>query len=269
MVDGWFGMTVATVFVLTTVLCAVSLAAHGPRRDPRVAAAEANHIVMGVAMVLMATPATAGLVPPSVGAGVFGLATAAWLTALVVARRRAEPLGSAVGIDRCTAHPAHLAVVDAAMVVMYLAMAPAALPAGPAAADPAMPGMAMPGTAMPGMDMTAGPATEHAAHGAPPVGLLVVAAMLALYLVAHAAATVVVVARRAHAAPTPQPAAPPIGVLGASVRTPGDGVAVGGVAVATAAPVVPRAVSVFAHGPVQLVGQAGMSLAMAVMLCLL
>jgi hypothetical protein len=39
--------------------------------------------------------------------------------------------------------------------------------------------------------------------------------------------------------------------------------------VAVAAPAVPRPVSVLAHGPVQLVGQAGMSLAMAVMLCLL
>jgi hypothetical protein len=251
MVDGWFGMTVATVFVLTTVLCAVSLAAHGPRRDPRVAAAEANHIVMGVAMVLMATPVTATLVPPRVGAGVFGLAALAWVAALAVSRRRAEPLGSAVGVDRCTAHPAHLAVIDAAMLVMYLAMAPAAGPS----VDPA--------TAMPGMDMSGvGPATEHAAHGAPPVGLLVVAAMLALYLAVHAAATVVVVARRAHR--TQAPAAPPIGVLEAAVGTPE-----GGVAVAAPAPAVPRVVSVLAHGPVQLVGQAGMSLAMAVMLCLL
>ena len=39
----------------------------------------------------------------------------------------------------------------------------------------------------------------------------------------------------------------------------------GGVAVAAPAPAVPRVVSVLAHGPVQLVGQAGMSLAMAVM----
>jgi hypothetical protein len=261
MVDGWFGMTVATVFVLTTALCAVSLAAHGPRRSGRIAAAESNHIVMGAAMVLMATPVTAGLVPRLAGAGVFGLATAAWLGALVVARRRAEPLGSAVGVDRCTAHPAHLAVVDAAMLVMYLAMAPAAVPAG-SVADPAMPGMAMPGTDMSG---AAGTATEHAAHGAPPVGLLVVAAMLALYLVAHAAVTVVVVARRAREARVPDPAASPLGV---SVGTTG-GVVAGGVAVATPAPAVPRAVSVFAHGPVQLVGQAGMSLAMAVMLCLL
>ena len=260
MVDGWFGMTVATVFVLTTVLCAVSLAAHGPRRGGRIAAAEANHIVMGVAMVLMATPATARLVPPALGAGLFGLATAAWLGALVVARRRAEPLGSAVGVDRCTAHPAHLAVVDAAMLVMYLAMAPAALPA----AGPAMP--AMPGMAMPGTD-TPGPATSHAAHGAPPVGLLVVAAMLALYLVAHAAATVVVVARRARAARATEPAAPVVGTPGDAVAA--GGAVAGGVAVASPAPAVPRAVSVFAHGPVQLVGQAGMSLAMAVMLCLL
>lgn len=257
MVDGWFGMTVATVFVLTTALCAVSLAAHGPRRGRRIAAAEANHIVMGVAMVLMVTPVTGRLVPPLVGAGVFALAAVSWLAALVVARRRAEPLGSAVGVDRCTAHPAHLAVVDASMLVMYLAMAPSG--------GPATSGTAMPGMDMPGMDMDgAGPATEHAAHGAPPVGLLVVAAMLALYLVAHAAATVIVVARRAHAARTPEPAAPPVGVLGAPVGTPG-----GGVAVAAPTPAVPRAVSVFAHGPVQLVGQAGMSLAMAAMLCLL
>jgi hypothetical protein len=264
MVDGWFGMTVATVFVLTTALCAVSLAAHGPRRSGRIAAAESNHIVMGAAMVLMATPVTAGLVPRLAGAGVFGLATAAWLGALVVARRRAEPLGSAVGVDRCTAHPAHLAVVDAAMVVMYLAMAPATTPAAGPAAGPAMPGMDMPGMAMPGTGTAgAGPATEHAVHGAPPVGLLVVAAMLALYLVAHAATTVLVVARRARTR-APEPAAPPIGVLGASVGSPG-----GGVAVAAPAPAVPRPVSVLAHGPVQLVGQAGMSLAMAVMLCLL
>jgi hypothetical protein len=246
MVDGWFGMTVATVFVLTTVLCAVSLAAHGPRRDPRVAAAEANHIVMGVAMVLMATPATATLVPPRVGAGIFGLAALAWVASLAASRRRAEPLGSAIGVDRCTAHPAHLAVIDAAMLVMYLAMAPAA---GPSV------GPAVPGTDMPGMDMSgAGPATEHAAHGAPPVGLLVVAATLALYLAVHAAATVVVVARRAQPAPAPA----------VVVGTPE-----GRVAVAAPAPAVPRVVSVLAHGPVQLVGQAGMSLAMAVMLCLL
>ncbi len=258
MLDGWIGTTVATVFVLTTALCAVSLATHRPRNAPRIAAAEANHVVMGVAMVLMATPATTGLVPPTAGVVIFGVAAAGWLATLVASRRRGESLGSAIGVDRCTAHPTHLFVIDAAMVVMYLAMASSAAPAGPVA--PAMPGMDMPG--MPGMDMPATPAAGHAAHGTPPVGLLVVAAILALYLVAHAVATVVVVARRSRRAAA---AAPPTAVLGASAGTPetsGGGVAV-------AAPAVPRAVSVFAHGPVQLIGQAGMSLAMAVMLCLL
>lgn len=239
MVDGWSGATVATVFVLTTLLCAVSLAAHGPRRARRIAAAETNHVVMGVAMVVMATPATATLVPAAVGASVFGLAGAGWLGALVVARRRGEALGSAIGVDRCTAHPTHLALVDAAMVVMYLAMAPSGAPAG---------GMAD----MPGMG-------GHAAHGAPPVGLGVLAAVLALYLVAHAAATVVVVVRRARRTPVPEPVGPVVG----TPPEPGGGVAV------AEAPAVPRAVSVLAHGPVQLVGQAGMSLAMAVALCLL
>jgi Domain of unknown function (DUF5134) len=242
-VDGWFGMTVATVFVLTTVLCAVSLATHRPRQAPRIAAAEANHVVMGVAMVLMVTPTTAGLVPPVLGATVFGLAGVGWLAALVVARRRGEALGSAIGVDRCTAHPTHLFLLDAAMLVMYLAMAPAA---APSAAMPEVPGMDMPGMAMP---------------AAPPMGLLVLAAMLALYLVAHAVATVVVVVRSGRRVPVEEPAAPVVGTPAAEP---------GGVAVAAApAPAVPRAVSVLAHGPVQLIGQAGMSLAMALMLCLL
>ncbi|HEY2191199.1 MAG TPA: DUF5134 domain-containing protein [Actinomycetospora sp.] len=244
MVDGWFGMTVATVFVLTTALCAVSLATHRPRHAPRIAAAEANHVVMGVAMVVMVTPTTAGLVPPVLGAVIFGLAGVGWLAALVVTRRRGEALGSAIGVDRCTAHPTHLFLLDAAMLVMYLAMAPATTPVAE------MPGTDMAG--MPGMDT---PAT-------PPMGLLVLAAMLALYLVAHAVATVVVVVRRAR---VEQPAA---AVVGTPTGTEPAGT--GGVAVAVApAPAVPRAVSVLAHGPVQLIGQAGMSLAMAAMLCLL
>ncbi len=234
MVDGWFGMAVATVFVLTTALCAVSLTAHGPRRGRRIAAAEANHVVMGVAMVLMATPATTDLVPPVLGAVVFALAGAGWLSVLVVARRRGEAPGSAIGVDRCTAHPTHLLLVDAAMLVMYLAMAPTARAPVELAG---MPGMEMP----------------HAAPEAP--ALLVLAAMLALYLVAHAIATVVVVTRR-HADPE-DPAAPAVGTL----AEPAGGVAV--------LPAAPRAVTVLAHGPVQLIGQAGMSLAMAVMLCLL
>lgn len=239
MVDGWFGMTVATVFVLTTALCAVSLATHRPRHAPRIAAAEANHVVMGVAMVLMVTPTTAGLVPPVLGAVIFGLAGAGWLGALVVARRRGEALGSAIGVDRCTAHPTHLFLLDAAMLVMYLAMAPATTPVA------GMPGMEMPGTAMP---------------TAAPRGLLVLAAMLALYLVAHAVATVVVVVPRGR---VDQPAAAAVGTP-AGAEPAGSG----GVAVAPA-PAVPRAVSVLAHGPVQLIGQAGMGLAMAILLFLL
>jgi hypothetical protein len=205
---------------------------------------------MGVAMVVMVTPSTAGLVPPVLGATVFGLAGVGWLAALVVARRRGEALGSAIGVDRCTAHPTHLFLLDAAMLVMYLAMAPAT---APSAAMPQMPGMEMPGTAMP---------------AAPPMGLLVLAAMLALYLVAHAVATVVVVLRRGRRTPVAEPAAPVAGNPETSAATPKA--EPGGVALAVApAPVVPRAVSVLAHGPVQLIGQAGMSLAMALMLCLL
>lgn len=247
MVDGWFAMTVVTVFVLTTALCAVSLAAHGPRRGGRIAAAETNHVVMGVAMALMATPATAGLVPPVAGAVVFGAAGLAWLGVLVAARLRNEPLGSAIGLDRCTAHPAHLLLVDAAMLVMYLAMVPAA---APASSMPSMPGMAP----MPGM--SGGDTAEHAGHAAASPTLLVAAALLALYLVVHAVATIAVVVRRARARSADAPAV--------DTPEPSSG---GGVAVA--APAVPRAVSLLAHGPVQLIGQAGMSLAMAAMLFLL
>lgn len=258
MVDGWFGMAVATVFVLTTALCALSLSAHGPGRGRGVAAAEANHVVMGVAMVLMATPATAGLVPPAAGAVLFGLAGTGWLAALVVTRWRGESLGSAVGVDRCTAHPVHLLLVDAAMLVMYLAMAPVAASTGAAPMAP-MPGMAGMDGPMPGMAM---PPADHAAHGSASPTLLVVAALLALYLVVHAVATVVVVVRRsrrtATEGTTPAVDAPVVGIPDESNS-----------AVAVAAPAVPRAVGVLAHGPVQLIGQAGMSLAMAVMLVLL
>jgi hypothetical protein len=257
MVDGWFGMAVATVFVLTTALCALSLSAHGPGRGRGVAAAEANHVVMGVAMVLMATPATAGLVPPAAGAVLFGLAGTGWLGALVVTRWRGESLGSAVGVDRCTAHPVHLLLVDAAMLVMYLTMAPVTAPgAAPMAPMPGTAGMDGP---MPGMAM---PAADHAAHGSASPALLVVAALLALYLVVHAVATVVVVVRRSRRTAaedtTPAVDAPVVGTPDGS-----------GSAVAVAAPAVPRSVAVLAHGPVQLIGQAGMSLAMAVMLFLL
>ncbi|WP_018334086.1 DUF5134 domain-containing protein [Actinomycetospora chiangmaiensis] len=230
MVEGWTGIAIATLFVLTTALCGLSLGAHGVRRSGRLALAEANHVAMGVAMIVMAAPTTAGLVPPAIGVVVFGVAAAGWLGVLLTSRLLDEPLGSIIGRDRCTGHPVHLLLVNAAMVAMYVAM----LPGGAHAHDhahemPAMTGMVHPAPA-PGI-----------------TPLQVVAALLALYLVGHAVATAVVVTRRARPEPAPcheEPAAP----------------LDGGVAVAA------RPVRLLAHGRVQLVGQAGMGLAMAAML---
>ena len=226
MVEGWAGVAIATLFVLTTALCGLSLGAHGARRGSRLALAEANHVAMGVAMVLMAAPATMDLVPPGIGVVVFGVLAAGWLGVLLTSRLLAEPLGSIIGRDRCTGHPVHLLLVNAAMVAMYVAMAPGG---GHAHAMPA-------GAEMPGMVMPAAPA-----GGLTP--LQVVAGLLALYLVGHAVATVVVVTRRA-------PCHEPEALVGGSV------------AVAT------RPVRLLAHGRVQLVGQAGMGVAMAAMLLL-
>ena len=212
MVQGWVGVALATAFVLTTALCAVSLAVHGPRRSRRVAAAEANHVVMGVGMILMVAPATAGLVSPTVGVVLFGVAAVGWLGLLVVGRLLGGPLGSIIGCGRCTGHPVHLLALDAAMVVMYLAMLP-----------PPMPAMA----GMEGMD--------HGAHASSSPALTAVGVVLALYLAAHAVATAVVLRR------TPEP------------------VPAGGAAL-------PGPVRVAVRGNVQLVGQAGMGLAMAAML---
>ena len=92
MVSGWVGVALATAFVLTTALCAVSLAVHGPRRSRRLAAAEANHVVMGVAMILMVMPSTSGLVSPTVGVVLFGLA--GFTLAFGSARRIARDLSS-------------------------------------------------------------------------------------------------------------------------------------------------------------------------------
>jgi hypothetical protein len=225
-VDGFLGVAIATLFVLTTALCGLSLAAHGAQRSRRLAAAEANHVVMGVGMILMAAPATADLVVPGVGVLVFGVAAAGWLGVLLTSRLLGEPLGSIIGRDRCTGHPVHLLLVNAAMVAMYVAMAPGG---GHAHAMPA-------GAEMPGMVMPAAPAA-----GLTP--LQVVAGLLALYLVGHAVATAVVVTRRA-------PCHEPEALVGGSV------------AVAT------RPVRLLAHGRVQLVGQAGMGVAMAAMLLL-
>lgn len=235
MVEGWTGIALATLFVLTTALCGLSLGAHGVRRSGRVALAEANHVAMGVAMIVMAAPATVDLVPSGLGVVVFGVAAAGWLGVLLTSRLLDEPLGSIIGRDRCTGHPVHLLLVNAAMVAMYVAM----LPGGGHHHAHGTADMA----GMPGMDPPPPVPTD--------VPLQVVAGLLALYLVGHAVATAVVVTRRA---PAPAPEA------GAGDGVP-DGVG-GGVAVAT------RPVGVLAHGRVQLVGQAGMGLAMAAMLLL-
>ncbi|MCD2188941.1 DUF5134 domain-containing protein [Actinomycetospora soli] len=223
--EGWTGVAIATLFVLTTALCGLSLGAHGARRSRRLAAAEANHVVMGVAMILMAAPLTADLVVPGVGVLVFGVAAAGWLGVLLTARLLDEPLGSVIGRDRCTGHPVHLLLVNAAMVAMYVAMLPGG---GHAHGTHEMPGMAVPETPAPGIT---------------PVP--VVAGLLALYLVGHAIATAVVVVRRApcHEAAPLEPTDGPVAVAARPVR-------------------------VLAHGRVQLVGQAGMGVAMAAMLLL-
>ena len=179
---------------------------------------------MGVTMILMAAPLTADLVVPGVGVLVFGVAAAGWLGVLLTSRLLDEPLGSVIGRDRCTGHPVHLLLVNAAMVVMYVAMRPG----GGHAHE--MPGMVMPEAPAPGI-----------------TAVQVVAALLAVYLVGHAIVTAVVVTRRAPCPSEPDlPAGP-------------DG---GAVAVAA------RPVRVLAHGRVQLVGQAGMGVAMAAMLLL-
>ncbi|MEJ2869076.1 DUF5134 domain-containing protein [Actinomycetospora sp. OC33-EN08] len=223
MVEGWPGVAIATVFVLTTGLCALSLAAHGTRRSTRLALAEANHVVMGVAMVLMVAPATADLVVPGVGVLVFGIAAVGWLGVLLTSRLLGDTLGSIVGCDRCTGHPVHLAALDAAMVVMYLAMVPTSS-GQMGQMDHGMPGM------------------HHAAPAPGISGVQWVAAALALYLVGHAIVTAVVLARRPRVEEAPA--------------------AEGSVATLV------RPVRVLAHGRVQLIGQAGMGLAMAAMLLL-
>ena len=245
MVAGWPGAVVVTVFVITTVLCAVSLSVRSPARGPRLAAAEANHVVMSVAMILMVEPATMAVVPPAVGAWLFGAAGAGWLALLVRLRWREEPLGPAVGFDRCTAHPTHLLLVDAAMAAMYVAM----IPSG---GDDAM-------ADMPGMDM---------GGSGPSPALVVVLGGLALYLAAHAVATVVVIARCRRRPTTTGECATTAATDGCTTT------AASGEGATTAAPTrgalatLARPVAGLAHGVPQLVGQAGMSAAMAAMLLL-
>ncbi|GAA4772427.1 hypothetical protein GCM10023200_00940 [Actinomycetospora chlora] len=157
----------AALFLAAAVLCTVSLWRRRGRHEGAPAAAEANHVVMGVGMAVMVLPATMDAVPPATGAVLFGVLGAAWGVRLVALRRRGRALGSAIGGDRCAAHPTHLLLSNAAMVVMYAAMIPT-------------------GGAMAGMDGMPG-----MTHGAPPpLALSALAAALAVYLLVHAALTV-------------------------------------------------------------------------------
>jgi hypothetical protein len=183
---------------------------------------------MSVAMILMAEPATMSVVPPAVGAAVFGAAAAGWLALLVGLRWREEPLGPAVGLDRCTAHPTHLLLVNAAMTVMYVAM----LPSGGGGSMPDMPGMDM-------------------GRSGPSPALVAVLLALTVYLTAHAVATVLVIARSRRRSATTASCDDP--GSGTSERHPRS---------------VGTTVTALAHGTPQLVGQAGMSAAMAAMLLL-
>ena len=168
----------ATVLLAAAALCAVSLWRRRGRRERPAAAAEANHVVMGLGMAAMVLPATADLVPPVAGAVAFGVLGVVWAARLLVLRHRGRPLGSAVGGDRCGAHPTHLLLSNAAMAVMYLIM----LPAG---------GMA-------GMSHAGG---GHAGHGggaataSTPLALSALATALALYLVVHTVVTVAALVR--------------------------------------------------------------------------
>lgn len=238
MVAGWPGAVVVTVFVITTVLCAVSLSVGSRSHGPRLAAAETNHVVMSVAMILMAEPATTSVVPPAVGTAVFGVAAAGWLALLVGLRRREEPLGPAVGLDRCTAHPTHLLLVNAAMTVMYGAM----LPSGGGGSMPDMPGMDM-------------------GRSGPSPALVAVLLALSVYLAAHAVATVVVITRSRRRSATTvscDDPGPEVGERHSRSRGGSE----------RAARSVGTTVTALAHGTPQLVGQAGMSAAMAAMLLL-
>ncbi|GAA4864868.1 DUF5134 domain-containing protein [Actinomycetospora straminea] len=165
----------AAVFAAAAALCVVSLWRRRARHERATAAAEANHVVMSVGMVLMVLPATMDVVPPAAGAVAFGVVGLAWGVRLVALRARGRALGSAIGADRCAAHPTHLLLSNAAMVVMYALM----VPSGGAAA---------------------GGHAGHAGHGgaaagATPLALQAVGVALALYLLVHTALTVAVLVR--------------------------------------------------------------------------
>lgn len=160
----------AALFLAAAALCAVSLWRRRTRHEGPAAAAEANHVVMALGMAAMVLPATATALPPLAGVALFAVIGAAWAVRLVALRARGRALGSPIGGDRCAAHPTHLLLSNAAMVVMYAVM-------------------------VPGGGATAG----HGAHGghgaASPLALSAVGVALAVYLLVHAGATVAVLAR--------------------------------------------------------------------------
>lgn len=179
----------AAVFLAAAALCAASLWRRRGRHDGAVAAAEANHVVMSLAMAAMVLPATMALVPPVAGAVAFGAVAAVWGVRLVVLRGRGQALGSPTGGDRCAAHPTHLLLSNAAMVVMYTAMIPAA-----------------------GATAGTGGHAGHAGHGggSSPLALGALGVTLAVYLLVHAAVTVGVLVR-SHAAVAVTAGGPPAG----------------------------------------------------------
>ncbi|MDF2978331.1 MAG: hypothetical protein K0S40_3059 [Actinomycetospora sp.] len=160
----------AALFLAAALLCTVSLWRRRARHEGPAAAAEANHVVMALAMAAMILPATATVLPPLAGVALFAVIGASWAVRLVALRARGRALGSPIGGDRCAAHPTHLLLSNAAMVAMYAVV----IPAGGA---------------------TAGHGA-HAGHGAgSPLALSAVGVALAVYLLVHAGATVAVLAR--------------------------------------------------------------------------
>ena len=158
----------AALFLAAAVLCVVSLWRRRGRHEGAAAASEANHVVMSLGMAAMVLPATMDLVPPVAGALAFGLVGAAWAVRLVALRVRGRPLGSAIGGDRCAAHPTHLLLSNAAMTVMYVAMVPSGAMAG----------------------MSAGGHTGHGGGAGSPLALTAVSFALAVYLILHTVLTV-------------------------------------------------------------------------------
>lgn len=164
----------AALFLVAAALCLVSLWRRRTRHERAAAASEANHVVMSVGMAAMVLPATADLVSPVAGAVVFGALGAVWAARLVVLRAQGQPLGSAIGGERCAAHPTHLLLSNAAMAVMYVAMIPS--------------GGAMAGSG-------GGAHAHHGGGAGSSLALAAVAFALSIYLILHTVLTLGAVAR--------------------------------------------------------------------------